>query len=48
MSDVYYVQIVKGRTECGVYHITHDFDPSGSEHPEACMCPCCDQAEGKE
>ena len=25
----------------------HDFDPSGDEHPGACMCPCCDQAEGK-
>ena len=20
----------------------HDFDPSGIEHPEGCMCPCCD------
>lgn len=25
----------------------HDFDPSGEEHDGACMCPCCDQAEGK-
>jgi len=25
----------------------HDFDPSGDEHPEACMCPCCDLAEGR-
>lgn len=25
----------------------HDFDPSGDEHPGACMCPCCDMAEGK-
>ena len=23
----------------------HDFDPSGEEHDEACLCPCCDQAE---
>lgn len=27
--------------------VIHDFDPSGDEHPPACMCPCCDQAEGK-
>lgn len=27
--------------------VIHDFDPSGDEHPGACMCPCCDQAEGK-
>lgn len=27
--------------------VVHDFDPSGDEHPGACMCPCCDQAEGK-
>lgn len=25
----------------------HDFDPSGDDHPEACMCPCCDLAEGR-
>jgi len=25
----------------------HDFDPSGEDHDEACMCPCCDQVEGK-
>lgn len=25
----------------------HDFDPSGDDHHEACMCPCCDLAEGK-
>lgn len=23
----------------------HDFDPSGADHHEACMCPCCDQLE---
>lgn len=22
----------------------HDFDPSGEDHPDHCMCPCCDQA----
>lgn len=26
---------------------THDFDPSGDEHPGHCMCPCCDLAEGR-
>lgn len=24
---------------------THDFDPSGDEHPGHCMCPCCDLVE---
>jgi hypothetical protein len=23
----------------------HDFDPSGEDHPDDCMCPCCDQPE---
>lgn len=27
--------------------VIHDFDPSGDEHDGACMCQCCDQAEGK-
>lgn len=27
--------------------VIHDFDPSGDEHHPACMCPCCDLAEGK-
>lgn len=21
---------------------TYDFDPSGDEHPDYCMCPCCE------
>lgn len=25
----------------------YDFDPSGDEHPDHCMCPCCDLAEGR-
>lgn len=25
----------------------HDFDPSGDDHPDHCMCPCCDLAEGR-
>lgn len=25
--------------------MNHDFDPSGEEHPDHCMCPCCDQPE---
>lgn len=47
MSNVQFFRVIKGRTELGVCRITHDFDPSGSEHPEYCMCPCCDLAEGK-
>ena len=27
--------------------VIHDFDPSGDEHDPACMCPCCDLAEGR-
>lgn len=27
--------------------VVHDFDPSGDEHPDHCMCPCCDLAEGR-
>jgi len=23
----------------------HDFDPSGDEHPEDCLCPCCESEE---
>lgn len=26
----------------------HDFDPSGEDHDECCMCPCCDQAAQEE
>lgn len=26
----------------------HDFDPSGIEHPDHCMCPCCDQPSDEE
>lgn len=40
-----------GLDELGIEYgegVIHDFDPSGTEHPQACMCPCCDQAEGKE
>lgn len=27
--------------------VIHDFDPSGEEHDDSCMCPCCDLAEGR-